>query len=340
MSREVRRVPLDFDNGGQGLRQVWPGYLRPDDLDGAPCTECFDPHHRGGSDGNTPEVRAMYAQWYGWWSPGCPDAWEFTPDQPWGPETPEVLTFAQRNLDHSPGFYGTGPAALRREAVRLVGLFNSWQHHLAQVDVDALVADGRLRDFTHDYDPTAAVADRWTPHGRPVTADAVNRRSLRGGFGGHDSINAWVVIGARAKREGVPTSCPGCDGHGTVEAYPGQRDDAENWEPTQPPTGDGWQLWETTSEGSPVSEVFATDRELAHWLCTETGRCAVGFGGSRVGWDLAGALAFVSEGSSVASMVLYPNADGDGGVMVDGSVAAILDDQGRPPTSQTTVEQL
>lgn len=34
----------------------------------------------------------------------------------------------------------------------------------------------------------------------------------------------------------------------------------------QPPTGDGYQLWETVSEGSPISPVFATPEELARWL--------------------------------------------------------------------------
>lgn len=32
-----------------------------------------------------------------------------------------------------------------------------------------------------------------------------------------------------------------------------------------PPAGDGYQLWETTSEGSPVSPVFATLDELCEW---------------------------------------------------------------------------
>ena len=34
----------------------------------------------------------------------------------------------------------------------------------------------------------------------------------------------------------------------------------------EPPAGDGWQMWETVSEGSPVSPVFATPEELARWL--------------------------------------------------------------------------
>ena len=32
-----------------------------------------------------------------------------------------------------------------------------------------------------------------------------------------------------------------------------------------PPAGDGWQLWETVSEGSPITPAFATPEELARW---------------------------------------------------------------------------
>lgn len=33
-----------------------------------------------------------------------------------------------------------------------------------------------------------------------------------------------------------------------------------------PPEGDGWQVWETVSEGSPISPVFGTDEECARWV--------------------------------------------------------------------------
>ena len=33
----------------------------------------------------------------------------------------------------------------------------------------------------------------------------------------------------------------------------------------EPPTGEGYQLWETTSEGSPTSPVFKTLDELCEW---------------------------------------------------------------------------
>lgn len=38
-----------------------------------------------------------------------------------------------------------------------------------------------------------------------------------------------------------------------------------NWK-HDPPAGEGWQMWETTTEGSPMSPVFATPEELARWL--------------------------------------------------------------------------
>lgn len=46
---------------------------------------------------------------------------------------------------------------------------------------------------------------------------------------------------------------------------------AEEWEPHEPPEGEGWQLWETVSEGSPVSPVFATAEELPAWLAGPEG---------------------------------------------------------------------
>jgi len=42
-----------------------------------------------------------------------------------------------------------------------------------------------------------------------------------------------------------------------------------------PPTGDGWQMWEDTSEGSAISPVFATPEELARWLA-DTNASAMG----------------------------------------------------------------
>ena len=45
--------------------------------------------------------------------------------------------------------------------------------------------------------------------------------------------------------------------------------------PEDPPAGDGWQMWETCSDGSPISPVFNTPEELAHWLA-DTGAPSFG----------------------------------------------------------------
>jgi len=248
MSREIKRVPLDFTHP---LKQVWPGYLRPDDLDENPCPDC--------KNGYSPHAQNLHDLWYGY-LPFDPAS---TGSTPLTPDTPAVRAFAERNINNAPEFYGTGETAIRREATRLCGLWNgTWSHHLAQADVDALVAAGRLMDFTHTWSRET----RWQKIEPPVTPTAaeVNEWSLRG-FG-HDSINALIAVEARCEREGFQPRCQTCQGHGSLEAYPGQRAQAEAWERTEPPEGEGWQLWETVSEGSPVSPVFASADELATWM--------------------------------------------------------------------------
>lgn len=65
--------------------------------------------------------------------------------------------------------------------------------------------------------------------------------------------------------------CLTCDGHGTIETYLGQRAEGEAWaeQDHDPPTGEGWQLWETVSEGSPISPVFDAAEGLARWMSSD-----------------------------------------------------------------------
>ncbi len=71
--------------------------------------------------------------------------------------------------------------------------------------------------------------------------------------------------------------CKTCEGRGEDPAA--AREASEGWARTEPPAGEGWQMWETTSEGSPISPVFATPEELARWLA--------GTGASSFGSDTA-----------------------------------------------------
>lgn len=250
MSREVRRVPLDFD---WPLDRVWQGYLWPARFAETPCPAC--------ENGFSVHGRHLNDLWYGY-APFDPTT---TGSTPLRADTPAVRAFAERHVRDSPNFYGCGEDAIVREAQRLADLWNGmWSHHLAQDDVAALVAAGRLMELTHTWSREA----RWQQIEPPVqpTAAQVNEWSLSG-FG-HDAINASVVIRARCEREGMPYACQTCDGHGSFEAYEGQRADAEAWQRTEPPAGNGWQLWETVSEGSPISPVFPNAEGLAQWLTT------------------------------------------------------------------------
>lgn len=258
MGREIRRVPLDFH---WPLSQPWEGFLLPDQLHERPCPHC--------KNGYSTHAEHLHHLWYGY----IPFDPATTGSTPLRHDTPAVRAFAERNIDRSPAFYGTGEQAIVREAQRLADLWNGqWSHHLSQDDVDALVAGDRLRDLTHKWNPET----RWQKIDPPVqvTAAQVNEWSLYG-FG-HDAVNAGIVIRARCEREGVPVECSHCGGHGSVEAYPGQRDEAEAWVATGPPEGEGWQMWETVSEGSPVSPVFPDADALARWLTTAEGGQAAG----------------------------------------------------------------
>jgi hypothetical protein len=256
VSREIRRVPLDFD---WPHREVWTGYLMPDHLRPGRCPDC---------DGAGWSTHAKHLQdlWYGYipFDPASNGSTPFTAD------TPAVRAFAERNVTNAPGFYGTAEHATRREAQRLADLWNGqWGHHLNADDVAALLAADRLLDLTH----TCTRENGWQRIDPPVvpTPQQVNEWSLRG-FG-HDSTNCWAAIKARCGREGVDYLCARCGGDPNVWRDGAHKAAYESWTRTDPPTGEGWQLWETVSEGSPISPVFPTADLLAQWIADpERGR--------------------------------------------------------------------
>lgn len=137
-----------------------------------------------------------------------------------------------------------------------------WCYALTQHEVDALVEHHRLYDFTHTW----TEENGWQPKDPPIhpTAEQVNAwAQVR--FG-HDVINRGICVQARAEKMGVYGLCETCDGEGRVWDSPEAEAASAAWNETGPPAGEGWQMWETVSEGSPVSPVFATPEELARWL--------------------------------------------------------------------------
>lgn len=180
-----------------------------------------------------------------------------------------------------------------------------WCNSITQAEVDELIAKNRLYDFTHRFVPGKG----WTKiePAPVVTAEQVNKWS-RGGMG-HDSINKYICVEFRAKSMGVFGYCPICDGDGEIWFNDKIEELSENWyksERYDPPSGDGWQVWETVSEGSPVTPVLPTKEALIDYLIQngdawdqKRGDC---------GWDPEAAKIFV-EREWAPSLLIITTAD-------------------------------
>ncbi len=156
-------------------------------------------------------------------------------------------------------------------------LGSGWGKRLTQEDVQALIDADRLWDFTRVprteeqreivRKKVADGENSWLPesNGYVPTADEVNEWERKSGFG-HDAINCWTCVKARAKRLGYKLKCRCCDGNGHL--WPSDEFESlyQDWIDVDPPAGEGWQLWTTTTEGTPMSPVLATPEELSHWL--------------------------------------------------------------------------
>ena len=255
MGRELKRVALDLD---WPLREVWKGFINPH-YAAKNCATCE-------GSGYTPEAKLIVGQWYG----HVP----FSPEEYGVPEMQmdeQFIEIIRRKIDWSieldqrdgksreSNYYiqvsgGDLERAVSAEASRMYRMQRAqWCYHLNQDDVDVLVAGDRLWDFTKRGD---------NPH--HPTAEEVNLWSLQGMS--HDAINRMICVRARCEREGIETSCETCQGAGDIWLSEEAREIYEAWEDCEPPEGIGYQVWETVSEGSPVSPVFAKPEALASWM--------------------------------------------------------------------------
>lgn len=251
MGREIKRVPLDF---AWPLDKVWGGFVNPHCGEQVKCPTC-------GGDGFSPGGKLLNALWY-------------------EHAHADAAAIVARHRDTLPGgLVAFAYEVLGRSVVsaRVEHHRGGWGYNLDQADVDALTDGGRLWDFVRVprtdeqceivRQKVAAGGNSWLPedNGYRPTAAEVNawaRCRL-----GHDSLNSWICVKARAARYGVDLCCPaecrdGCVPNADLEAR------IEAWTETPPPTGEGWQVWETVSEGSPITPVFPTPEGLAHHLAT------------------------------------------------------------------------
>lgn len=145
--------------------------------------------------------------------------------------------------------------------------------------------DSRIRpkDFKYEYPKMQLpimVGNRYWPHPYLVDAGVTDTgekmHELSTGlagreptFMGHDAIDAYSatkkVIAAAGLDPETWGICPVCEGSAED---PASKKAADAWEETPPPAGEGWQVWETVSEGSPITPVFKTADELIDFMCS------------------------------------------------------------------------
>lgn len=273
MGRELKRVSLDFN---WPLNKVWGGFINPFYQQSVDCPDCK-------GTGSSKEVQHLTDLWYG----NIPFRPEDNGSVPFTTSNPAIRRFAKRNCESAPDYYGSNERSIEREARRLCSLFNSeWMYHLNDADVAALVAADRLRDFTHTWTPEG----KWQKKEPPYipTAREVNEGSIGGGF---SSPEGWPIFKVLCEKNGWLEDCLRCNGEGSLWPTPEIKKACDDWEATEPPVGEGFQMWETTSEGSPISPVFETAEKLAHWLADNNASAFGGDGASYETW-----LAMIGRG--------------------------------------------
>ena len=290
MGRKIMRVPLNFS---WPLKKTWKGYLNPYAALRNNCPDC-------GGTGSSPRANLYEDEWYG--KAGF-DPVAYGSDPVLTIDSPVLRRSVEQKLEigarvakqeGKPDYWTGGGAITKEEAldreIRRMFEFQrkSWMNQLRQDDVDALVKDGRLIDLTSDFIPGVGWQKK-SPEVVP-TAAQVNEWSF---FGfGHDCINQWVCVKARCDREGVDPICSKCEGYGDLWYRPEHKKSYEDGQPEDPPSGDGWQVWETVSEGSPITPVFKSASALAAYCAIRTEEV----GGSRCKMDYAGWLKFINAG--------------------------------------------
>lgn len=297
MGRELKRVALDFK---WPQDKVWKGYQNPHYVDCHTCETC-------NGDGLSGWAKHFVDQWWG----RGPFRAEEIGLKSLEPSHPEIMRFARRQVDRSPEFYGTGEAAVLREAVRLTAHYNKCRKNfLTQAEIDLVLEDeGFELSFFRVLNEDGSVSERTGPLDPDfVTATLISGSGIDVCYG--------PLLRAMEKEKGSSCACETCDGATVWWTSEEAREASESWEASEPPEGEGWQLWETVSEGSPVSPVFATAEKLADWLAGPTSSEAdsVNRGTSRDQW-----LAFLRGPGWAPSMI------GMNGVLMGGVQGVLAD---------------
>ena len=257
MGRQIKRVQIDQVKD-HPLGKTWSGFVMPAHLAPTPCTDCDQ-------TGLNTATRIIDATFYD--NEGCGKRWAYD--------------------------YGVGPdgAPTKKAPWRILGTCLRWCNKITQDEVNHLVAEGRLWDFTRTW--TKGEGWKVREDGYIPTAEEVNAVQEGGGMG-HDAINRFILVEFRAKKMGVYGLCERCQGCGQLWPDEETKVACEAWEGTPPAEGLAWQVWENVSDGSPVTPAFENPEDLIEHL-VKYGDCS-DIQYKRGGWSREQAVQFVENG--------------------------------------------
>lgn len=273
MGREIRRVPLDFD---WPLHKVWRGFINPHYK---PCPLA--------DSGNCVAGYSAAGKWFG--------------------AVVRLLAMLGDEAVESSPMHRERHARTRRTYPH--PYLQEWAH-APRTDLphDVRSTIHEMESGPEKHRAAEAAHRQYPSKILPLTGELADFvRGLAGEqgsgiFGNHFDESkieqALRCAAGLAERWGV---CPVCDGHGID---PSIREANEAWKPEPPPSGDGWQLWETVTEGSPVSPVLPTREAFVDWLVLN-------------GYTRKAAEAFTKDG-------WCPNAIGVDGKIYEGIESAVI----------------
>jgi hypothetical protein len=279
-NRSVRRVPLDFD---WPIGEKWEGFVNPVHKKFIVCEHC-----RG--DGISKEARALEKIWYGATSPEYDPKTNIVDFGKIECEYGFIFHFTRHSHTRNGVFYlamqernyhafrarwkpKRGYATLhppafekwleqnKEDPVLFAKMNSAWMYLLDEEDVKALHDAGALRSMTHTWYKGKWVESDVPVHLSPEMVDLHIHDTDDSIFGAQ-----WIAIEAFCRRHNLHYTCPHCQGAGGRFPDNATKAAALGWSPYDPPAGNGYQFWEPSDEGAPLSPVFETPDDLTVWM--------------------------------------------------------------------------
>lgn len=151
---------------------------------------------------------------------------------------------------------------LNKKSTALYNSWYDWRNQLTQDEVDVLSETPYFMQKTHNWGGREI---GWVLKNPPVYLSAAEVNTWGDRELGSITVR-FTCTTIRAKRLGFYGECEKCDSFGKFVTKPEIKKLATEWHPEELPVGEGWQVWETVTEGSPVTPVFATAEELIDYL--------------------------------------------------------------------------